>query len=147
MEAVWSAWCRKALSVLGCGDVENGAQLQLRNAKRLVVFYDLSHQIVQRQLEFRRAREFERDTSYSSLSSLATVSEELVLLTADRASTPLTSALTAEDWLTAALASPGPCNATMNSGDNHMIKIRRPPRAGGVHSPSSPWAGLAAAAV
>lgn len=81
LEALWLTWCRAALRLCRCDDGLSDElrwqQQQQRRAPPLVCYYSLSDELVKRQLEFRKTRRVERNASYSSLSSLATVSEDL----------------------------------------------------------------------
>ena len=70
----------RQLSQLLCCD-KGGARDKTQGAQpaRLICYYDLSDEVVMRQLEFRRSRKMERELSSSSLTSLGMVSEDLEL--------------------------------------------------------------------
>ena len=113
-EPPWLAWCRMALYMCGC-DHEPEAAPQCSGAPRLKCYYDLDHELVVRQLEFRRVRKLRRDASANSLSSLGTVSEEMEGIMPRIQSTPAMMATFAMDL---ARFSPGDNMRKSSSGDS-----------------------------
>lgn len=78
------AWCRLALRACGCDDDRpqhfggGGSGSGGRSgAPKLKCYYDVSDDLVMRQLAFRKMRKTARDASTNSLSSLGSVNEDL----------------------------------------------------------------------